>query len=178
MRTRVMVLILALSLTVPAALPAEAAGCAIQPIFGFGQAWQQPAIRQTMGCPLAKEGATYAAYQPFEHGFMLWRDDTDEIYVFYSNDDWARYIDVWQEGMPERAEILSPPVGRQQPKRGFGSVWLRRPEVRRGLGWALVEEVPTAITFQPYERGQMLWSHHTGVLVLPASHWLAPLGRG
>jgi len=178
MRTRLMMLILALALMVPAVQPTEAAGCAIQPILGFGHAWAQPAIRQRVGCPLAPEDATYAAYQPFEHGFMLWRDDTDEIYVFYANGDWARYIDVWHEGMPERAEILTPPGGRQQPKRGFGSVWLRRPEVRRGLGWAWAEEVPTAITFQPYEHGLMFWSHQTGVLVLPATNWLAPLRGG
>ncbi len=89
-------------------------------------------------CPLTRSHV-WAAYQPFEGGQMVWRSDTREIYVLYSDGDYETYVDTWQEG--ESVVIAgTPPHGLQAPVRGFGKLWTNQPDVRERLGWAIAVE--------------------------------------
>jgi hypothetical protein len=89
-------------------------------------------------CPLTRSHV-WAAYQPFEGGYMVWRSDIREIYVLYSDGDYETYADIWQEGASV-AIADTPPQGLQAPVRGFGKLWANQPDVREKLGWAIAVE--------------------------------------
>jgi len=90
---------------------------------------------ETLTCPLEAAMTVQAAYQEYEHGAMIWRADTSEIYVLYYNTGLVnRYRDTWQGEPIEYDE--TPPPGMVKPDRGFGRVWVDNPQVRAGLGWA------------------------------------------
>lgn len=91
-----------------------------------------------------------AAEQRFEHGTMIWVEDTiwvewkDRIFVLYDDDQpspkWETFTDEWYEGEPDHDPALTPPDGLYQPVRGFGLVWRECPNVRDRLGWAVDQE--------------------------------------
>ena len=89
-------------------------------------------------CPLTQEHP-WAAFEPFERGYMIWRGDTREIYVLYSEDGYETYQDTWQEGNPVVIPG-TPPPGLYAPVRGFGNLYASQPQVRERLGWATAEE--------------------------------------
>lgn len=76
--------------------------------------------------------------QTFEHGTMLWRSDTKQIYVLFNDGTFLKATDTWAG---ETLSQETPPAGLQQPQNGFGKVWLANDTVRRGLGWATAGEV-------------------------------------
>jgi hypothetical protein len=93
-------------------------------------------------CPNPAE-IGWAAQQPFEHGFMLWLQPSNAVYVFFNNyggQSYRVYTDNFKEGDPESDPSLTPPAGLRQPIRGFGLVWRSYPEVRDNLGWATAPE--------------------------------------
>ena len=89
-------------------------------------------------CPLTQDHP-WAAYEPFERGHMIWREDTREIYVLYDDGDYETYLDTWQEGDPVVIPG-APPPGLYAPVRGFGNLYASQPQVRERLGWATAEE--------------------------------------
>jgi len=54
--------------------------CSRTPGSTFRSLWQQ--VQTRLGCPL-QESTLWTAEQPFEHGAMFWRQDTQMIYVLY-----------------------------------------------------------------------------------------------
>lgn len=83
-----------------------------------------------------------AAYQPFEGGHMIWRSDTREILVFYSdNQTFSTVSASAYEGMPDNPITETPPDGRVAPVRGFGRLWGNFDAVRERLGWGFSDEV-------------------------------------
>jgi hypothetical protein len=98
-------------------------------------------------CPAVPIQPSWAAYQEFEHGRMVWIGSRDHVYVFYDADiasemagRWETFEDNFNEGDPETDPSITPPEGKLQPKRGFGLVWRTHQRVRDGLGWALSPE--------------------------------------
>lgn len=92
------------------------------------------------------ENSPGATFQSFERGFMVWRADTLDIYVF---------LDFGRLGagggrfsvFPHSAYSTLPPnpyqavpLGRVSPQFGFGRVWGSTPAVREALGWAIRPE--------------------------------------
>lgn len=117
-------------------------------------------------CPYSHD-PIQAAFQAFEHGFMVGRADTDEIYVLYSDAQYPgreTYGNTYIEGeLFDVGEI--PPEGRIQPERGFGKVWATTPAVRSRLGWALEPEVSYTATIEVHLG---VWNRpDTIVLTLP-----------
>jgi hypothetical protein len=104
-------------------------------------------------CPLSEPLAGAAAEQPFEHGFMIWFEATDAIYVFDWDGRWQQFEDTFVEGQLEYDPAFVPPAGLYQPVRGFGKVWREQPDVRDQLGWALGRELAfdSAIQWQEEE---------------------------
>jgi hypothetical protein len=98
-------------------------------------------------CPAGDEATVQAAYQPFQNGFMVWRADSSEIFVFYQNSGQVgRYRDTWQgEYFPEEPP---PPYGLIQPQRGFGKVWYENQPVRDGLGYGIAPEAGYTMVYQ------------------------------
>lgn len=108
--------------------------------------------RSRLGCPLNSTRIIWAAWEPFERGGMLWRNDRNQVAVFYEGDGWTTLPDRWDQvsSAPGRG---APPSGRQIPIRGFGWIWGTRDDVFRGLGWATGEEKGLCIMIQDFERG-------------------------
>lgn len=109
-----------------------------------------------LGCPTsAGLEATSTAYAPFEGGQMLWRGDTDTIYVLNNDGGWTSYPNQWREGDPEYTcgEENSPPT----PVRGFGRVWCEQPGVREAMRAVTAYEIgDNASPVQDFDGGTIL----------------------
>jgi hypothetical protein len=99
-------------------------------------------------CPTSAPQYSAAAEQPFERGFMIWLEGTNEIIVFDWDGRWQRFEDTFVEGQQENDPALVAPVGLYQPVRGFGKVWRENPQVKDQLGWALGRELGYESAFQ------------------------------
>lgn len=137
----------------PTATPAPSptpCGYVTQP--GLIAAWNP----DELGCPITPGAAVInTAYAPFEGGQMLWRGDTDTIYVLYNDGRWTVFPNEWREGDPEYScgEANSPPT----PVRGFGRVWCGHPEVGESLGAVTAAEIgDNASAAQDFVNGAIL----------------------
>lgn len=104
-------------------------------------------------CPAAPALNSYAAGQYFEHGFMIWVEDTDEFYIFYRGEDphgfqtFERLVGLQLKpgASADNRVPEDPPPGYLQPVSGFGLLWRGEVEnlttdVRQRLGWATEPE--------------------------------------
>ncbi len=86
----------------------------------------------------------YAAFQNYENGFMIWRSDTNKIYVFYRNftdgGTYAEFPETAYATLPDNPVTDPTPNGLVRPVRGFGRVWGNFSEVQANLGWATTPE--------------------------------------
>jgi hypothetical protein len=100
------------------------------------------------GCPLSAAALEPMAAERFEHGLLIWRSSTHQIYALFADDlsrKWETLADTWASGQAESDPNLSPPAGLFQPVRGFGLVWRSNDPatgqpVRARLGWATETE--------------------------------------
>ena len=118
-----------------------------------------------LGCPITSGAAAInTAYAPFEGGQMLWRGDTDNIYVLFNDGRWASYRNTWREDDPEYTcgERNSPPT----PVRGFGRVWCEQPGVRETLGAVTAAEIgDDGSAVQDFVNGAILAAPFGGLFV-------------
>jgi len=144
--------------------------CQTVPVRGFGAVWANHRnVQSGLGCPntyppFDKEIAVQTAYQPFEHGSMLWVSRTTNvaeklIYVFFDDGTFQQFNDTWTEGEPVSGG-LTPPSGLYEPVRGFGKVWREGTgaRVRERLGWATAPEKGGDGAYQRFDHGEMYWS--------------------
>lgn len=95
---------------------------------------------------------------------MLWRGDTDNIYVLFNDGRWASYRNNWRDGDPEFTcgESNSPPT----PVRGFGRVWCEQPGVRESLGAVTAAEIgDDGSAVQDFVNGAILAAPFGGLFV-------------
>jgi hypothetical protein len=109
------------------------------------------------------------AYQPFEHGAMLYMDRTvwrnnDElheqaVYVLFDDGRFLQFPDTWVEGNAGSSGS-QPPDGMLEPQRGFGKVWREADGgiVRRRLGWATAAEQGAEGRLIRFRFGEIFWS--------------------
>jgi hypothetical protein len=93
------------------------------------------------GCPTGAGFEVGASYQLFENGYMIWRSDTNEIYVHYNDGTAAYFVEQDYAGLSDAAVEEMPPLDREAPSSGFGKVWAHAPGVRQKLGWAVESEI-------------------------------------
>lgn len=111
-----------------------------------------------------------AAYQRFERGHMVWREDTHEITVLYDDSSYESYEDTWQEGDP--VDIPgSPPPGYFAPVRGFGHLYADQSHLRDRLGWATTTEVGYTMIVETLPGG-------SGLHRVPGTYFTLPDNRG
>ena len=124
------------------------------PVTGpFADIWQS--AKDKFGCATNAAHGSWMAEETFQQGRTLWRQDWEKyVIVLYNSGSWGNYLGDWQEGEPEFScgPESSPPT----PKRGFGRVWCKYPEVRSGLGNATTQERGFNGTVQDFERGFIL----------------------
>jgi hypothetical protein len=91
---------------------------------------------------------TWAVWQPFEHGLMVWTQEAGRTYVLI--EDGAPFkpyqvvSDPFGLPLPEPDPSQAPPEGFYQPERGFALFWRSlvpgHEWVRQRLGWATAPE--------------------------------------
>ena len=103
------------------------------------------------GCPLGESYEVDAILQYFEHGMMLFRDDTDNFYVLFDDGSAGLYV---TETLP--VSLTEPPTGLSMPDEPFRSMWLSHPSYLESLGWATDSATTYTMTEQrahyPYGR--------------------------
>ena len=107
-----------------------------------------------MGYPAAEEFGANTAYEPFERGRMLWRNDNNRTYAFF---DGGKYSDY---SFPPWEPIPFSCTDAQQlgnPRMGFGRVWCENPDVRQRIGNAIESEIGSNRPLQDFERGFMIY---------------------
>lgn len=83
---------------------------------------------------------TTIAFQPFQHGYMLWREDVDKITVVYADiltktgaPCQEVYRDTWEE---QSYTMPGAPTGLTVPERGFGWLYKADAQLSQRLGYA------------------------------------------
>lgn len=79
---------------------------------------------------------TWAVYQQYEHGMMIWRRDNGTITVLYDDGSLSSYPLTYYAYLSDAPDDLDVPDGMVLPKNGFGRVWAYLDNVRERLGWA------------------------------------------
>lgn len=135
--------------------------CGLQSHPSLTAAWD----RSRLGCAQDSATVVWAAWQPFEGGYMLWRSDSMDVYILYrqgatnsSAGSWELWYLDW-DGSNQGGIGLSPPPGRVEPVRGFGWVWREHLDGPDGLlGWALEQEKGFCARVQTFESGIIVGS--------------------
>jgi serine/threonine-protein kinase len=137
--------------------------CAIPADPQLASQWE----RGKLGCPEGLANIVWAAWEPFQGAYLIWRIDTDGIYVMYLADgndpwrgDWFETPDAWKwDGSNPDGVGLNPPPGLYEPLRGFGYIWREFLGGPSGpLGWATDEEKGFCVNIQSFEQGLMFHS--------------------
>jgi hypothetical protein len=116
-------------------------------------------------CPLTHDRVR-AAYERFERGHMVWREDTREIHVLYEDGSYESFEDAWQEGDPVNIPG-TPPPGLFVPVRGFGDLYASYPHLQEQLGWATTTEAGYAMTVETIPGGSGRYPGISTYLTLP-----------
>jgi hypothetical protein len=148
-----------------------ARNCPVQAAQQFVKASGNAAVAQRLGCPRAAPYTVNLVAQPFQTGYMFWRD-TKEIYVLStggiqkgaSTDTFWRFPDNWDESLPASDPSQVAPAGLIQPIRGFGYVWRSNATVKNSVGWALAPEQPFTSMWQDFERGWLMTTNDGAVI--------------
>lgn len=113
---------------------------------------------------------TDIAFQTFQNGAMVWRNDLGVIYVLYSAGGYDSVTDLWT---PDEVITVdeTPPDGLLAPERGFGKVWVDNLAIRDGLGWATSAEAGASSTIEVYGSDIYMQLPNGEVLILGDSQW-------
>jgi hypothetical protein len=111
-------------------------------------------------CPAAPV-TSQAAYQPYEHGAMIWLANQGDIWVFVeapsgTQPRWYHFAQANYEGFAD-APAQTPPANRVMPVNGFGRVWYNLKtdtgqNFSTALGWATAPETSYTATTQLFGR--------------------------
>lgn len=140
---------IAASTALPTATPPAAPTPTIVPPPMCQYQWQVLVPPGTVTCPAQTVRESFASWQAFEGGYMLWIEGEDSITILTSDPhQTARADDRYTADMPRTDPNITPPEGLQQPELGFGLVWREEPGIRDSLGWALSGEIRFDIVVQ------------------------------
>lgn len=146
--------------------------CTTIPGGGFANVFAADSTLSTqLGCAtLGPLVGSASASQPYERGEMIWVGGAPSyIYVFLSSGRYQRYDDTFNAAVDPVSGGEVPPAGLIEPVRGFGKVWRSFADVRGNIGWALGVENAGQATYQPFERGLLLYPSQRGVIFVLAA---------
>lgn len=163
----------------------QSAACPIPPVAGFGYVYKQnSAVAAAFGCPLDKEIPITYAYRAFQNGFMYYRQDTQQVWVFYGKDDgtWEVYSGITYVGPAPAGSPKPPSSNLYVPDNGFGQVWYNHNLVGK-LGWSVQAQESSGSP--PAANGAVqLYAHNCLMLYNPSTdvsggkHVYALFGNG
>jgi predicted Ser/Thr protein kinase len=140
-------------------------GCTFAVDGELAPVWDQ----SELGCPTGNAATVWSAWEPFEHGYMWWRQDTDWAYAFNwqgglnpNRGTWTTGGNSWKwDGSFPDGRGLTPPPGLLEPVRGFGFVWYNYLGGETSdIGWATFEEMGICSKIQEFEQGT-IWHSST-----------------
>lgn len=161
--------------SVTATVPSPTPLCATTPLWGIGDVWSQPEVRERLGCPVGNQQGIAGEEIYFQSGHMIWRPDNGLIYTLtspYTRDGWGASFDTYKEGDPWTDPTLATPTPHAgaakayQPAGRFGKLWRQNPWMQTRLGWAILMHGDTeddlihsfSGVVQDCERGVILWN--------------------
>ncbi|HEX5415030.1 MAG TPA: hypothetical protein VFZ25_05140 [Chloroflexota bacterium] len=152
--------------TATAAPASVVASCPAQPVRGFGLVYTgQPNVATRLGCASGKEVGFSASRQRFEHGLMIDRFDTHQVFVVRADGSWEVYADTYQNGQSVPG-VGAPPANLVAPAGPFGLVWGQHADVRQSLGWATGPAQNVSGAGEGFAGGEMLWTSDRTIYVL------------
>lgn len=84
---------------------------------------------------------TYASYQPFQTGFMVWSADSSAISVYLAGSGQLRsFAARTYSGWPGPTPGVLAPIPYYLPQQGFGKVWQSGRGISAAIGWAIGPE--------------------------------------
>jgi hypothetical protein len=97
--------------------------------------------------PVGRTTTTYATYQPFQNGFMVWSADSSAISAYLGGSAQlrsfaARTYSQWAG--PASGSLA--PIPYYLPQQGFGKVWASARGIGAALGWAIGPEIGYTMT--------------------------------
>lgn len=129
-----------------------------EPGGAFFFVWQHNArVRQRLGQGVENMHDIAMAQQSFEGGRMIWRSDTNQIFVLYDDGTWEVHPNPWRPGDPAKLGYRAPP-GRFEPVLGFGALWRSLGNSSGRLAWAVQPQQDFTGQAQQFQHGHMLLS--------------------
>jgi hypothetical protein len=141
----------------------EPVSCQSEPAPEFQSLWQTYPTQ--LGCPTGSLTVLpFIVEESFEGGHLIWREDTDDVYVLYdrlkdgpevAEGEWTLPSWKWDE-VATCQVTQATPTGLRRPERGFGWLWCTHLGGPDGpLGWALDKETGYKDTgrVQPFQQG-------------------------
>ncbi len=107
-------------------------------------------------------------FQQFEKGFMIWRPDSGDIWVYVGQTGgkvW-HFLSTAYGRLPDNPVQLVTPSGKVRPILGFGKVWGNYAYVRNALGWATAHELVYISEYRPVTTSQFYFTLPDGHTVL------------
>ena len=135
----------------PLPKPATVTACSIAPA---GRWSLSTAQKDRLGCAGSQEHRTQAAFQYYDNGTAVWREDIDRVYVLYNNGGFAYFRgDAGPEGY-FHSDLL---------KGAFGYLWNNNETVRTRLGQPItIEMVANDFTVQDFAGGVAFYFYDNG----------------
>ena len=156
--------------------PSATPPCASTPQWGLGDVWNNPEVKERLGCPVGPQIGVAGEEIYLQRGHMLYRPDNGLIYVLsapYMRDGWGAFPDTSIDGQAPETDLVppTPRVGEARlylPAGRFGNLWLANPWMEERLGWAiwvpgaengeLINAFSGAV--QDFERGVLFWNRN------------------
>ena len=98
---------------------------------------------------------TWAVYQRYDNGMMIWRADTGQITVFFNDGTLRNYPLTYYTYLADVPSDIDVPEGKILPTNGFGRVWAYLDDVRERLGWAVELETGYDLTMTTLENDEV-----------------------
>ncbi len=124
---------------------------------------------QQLGCPLNRENRSNAAFQRYQSGLAVWREDADQVYFLYNNGTYASYAaNVAPAGYYD-TDML---------KGAFGYFWNTVADVRSRLGNPVEAEANASqFAVQDFSSGHIFYFFENGannyVLFSTTGRWVS-----
>lgn len=114
-------------------------------------------------------------FQQFEKGFMIWRTDSNDIWVYIgqSSGRVRRVLSRAYAALPENPVSTTPSAGHLRPVMGFGRVWGNFASIRSALGWATAPELSYIMSYSAASSGLFYFTLPDGraAVTTPGQLW-------
>jgi hypothetical protein len=152
----------------PTATRAGPPSCGTSVGNAFVSLWNDQSIYSRLGCPRNSAHTNQSAEEGFVNGFMLWREDTQQVYAIINDGTWIQGIAAPFDESRDPEYSCGPHSSPPSPRRGFSKVWCGNNTIHSKLGNATEYEAGFCMagggpceTFQDFNGGMMFYSQRS-----------------